>query len=268
MSILELLAALGSGGLLLKLAELLYGTLSDSVRRRREAKEIIDRHLDPILKAADAVAGKIRSLAQEDFSSLRPGREDEDGREIRILNVLHLLAVFWGRIEILEYESLYSRLRLDPRGVRLREFLQSLQSKSVRLVDRAQQKAVGESVIQPQGNSWSSIGFAEFVRRYREDEFFRGWMVPVRRLLDRNRDRQRILVYVAVVFALIDTMDSRHLVARARPGYANKLERQARRKLRHGVFGTYLRFVKRPEQYFEPSGSGRGNKNARRAHAR
>src|ERR1700680_1040824 len=47
---------------------------SELLRRRRSAKaarQLIAKHLDPLLKATDELQGKLRSLAEEDFAEFR-----------------------------------------------------------------------------------------------------------------------------------------------------------------------------------------------------
>ena len=59
------------GGLAVKIFDILY----QEFRRRSEsqdaAKQFVDEHLDPLLKAADELVGKLLSLAKEDFKSIQ-----------------------------------------------------------------------------------------------------------------------------------------------------------------------------------------------------
>ena len=59
------------GGLIVKVFDIAY----QEFRRRSEsseaAKRFVDEHLDPLLKAADELVGKLLSLAREDFKSFQ-----------------------------------------------------------------------------------------------------------------------------------------------------------------------------------------------------
>ena len=63
-------AALGSG-LFLKLLDISHSELRRKKEHSETVKEFVDDHLDPILKSADELVGKLRNLAMEDFSSLK-----------------------------------------------------------------------------------------------------------------------------------------------------------------------------------------------------
>ena len=60
---LDLLAAAVSGGGVVKILDYLHTELLRRRDRTEHARELVDKHLDPILKAADELVGKARSLA-------------------------------------------------------------------------------------------------------------------------------------------------------------------------------------------------------------
>lgn len=68
---LRLLAAALAGGLIVKFLDILYAEFRRRSERSEAAKRFVDEHLDPLLKAADELVGKLVSLAGEDFKSLR-----------------------------------------------------------------------------------------------------------------------------------------------------------------------------------------------------
>lgn len=256
---LDLFAAAVGGGFTVKVLDIGYQEFQRRSERKRKAQSFVDEHLDPLLKAADEVVGKIRSLAQRDFQSLRSldGRVPaEDLGPGDLANLAYLVARFWARVEILRLESLYIALSKDRRGARLRSFLGCLESQRVRIVDRAQQRAIGEVMLdRTGGGSVGCASYVDFVGRYRTDGEFRRWIEPLVTVLARTRhtaERQRLLLYGVVLHALTDSLDPKHEVSRDRPSYANKLTRRTRRALRFRVFGLYLKFVKCSEKYFEP----------------
>lgn len=222
----HLLVTAFGGGLAVKLLDIGYHSLSARFSRKQSARTVVDHHLDPILKAADEIVGKIRSLAEEDFTSLiRASAPPSEVPEYRVLVVLYLLASFWARIELLRRDAIGVSLQAHPKGRRLKQFMDCMESRRVRLVERAIQRAIGETLIDPKKSPGSTIFFVEFASRVREPSVWR-WYGPLYAVITRMRhtqDRQRLLQYGAVVHALIDTLDPKHHVP-ARGKYAGNNE--------------------------------------------
>src|ERR1700735_4228790 len=57
-----------SGGIVAKLIDYPVDWIKYYFGQRKSAKALVDAHLDPLLKAADAIVGKTTSLADRDFS--------------------------------------------------------------------------------------------------------------------------------------------------------------------------------------------------------
>jgi len=132
------------------------------------------------------------------------------------------------------------------------DFLRCLESKHVRLVDRAWQRAIGELVFAEARPVHDLVTFKEFVEKYETIERVRTWVRPLEDLLRETRfrrARQRVLQYGVIVHALIDTLDPHHRTTRQRPAYPNKLTRRAKRDLIGRVFGIYLTRVRQTEKY-------------------
>ena len=234
------------------------GLLLEGARKRWEsasaAKRVVSTQLDPLLKAADELHGKLRSLAEEDFREFRTIVEtNATGSDlVNLCSTLYLFAQFWGRLEILRRESFHAELTKNRQGKLLMDFLRCLESKHVRLVDRAWQRAIGELVFTEAKPVVNLITFREFVERYEQIERVREWVRPLEELLRETkfrRARQRALQYGVIVQALIDTLDPNHHTTRERPAYPNKLSRRAKRELIGRVFGVYLQDVKQVQKY-------------------
>lgn len=231
-------------------------------RSAAAARRLIATQLDPLLKAADELQGKLRSLAEEDFKDFRemPAASAQalnDMSRIDLCSTLYLFAQFWARLEILRRESFHADLARNPQGKVLLSFLRCLASKRVRLVDRAWQRAIGESVIIMGTSNADVISFKVFVERYETSERLRSWLQPLEGILRQTkyrRARPRVLQYGVVVHALIDTLDPKHYTTKDRPGYPNKLSRRAKRELIGRVFGVYLSDVRQPDKYTGISG--------------
>ncbi len=253
---LQLLTAALGGGVTVKVLDILYQEFRHRSERSRSAERFVDEHLDPLLKAADELVGKLRSLAESDFRELHDIEADAETLENPDLSSLSFLfGRFWARIEIIRQEGLFVSMSQDKRGRQLQNFLDCLESRRVRVVDRISQRAVGEVMVVRRNGDLGTTAFIEFVKTYESDADTRRWMFPLVRVLSRTRhtrDRQRLLQYGAVVHALIDTLDSRHLVTRERPSYPNKLTKRSRRDLKFRVFGLYLPFVRTSGKYLGP----------------
>ena len=134
----------------------------------------------------------------------------------------------------------------------LLRFLRSLESRRVRLVDRAWQRAIGECVIAETGDKAEVMQFKRFVEQFESEAQLRDWLQPLEHILRDcrfPRARQRVLQYGVVVQALIDTLDPKHLTTRERPAYPNKLSEQTKRDLVGRVFGVYLPDVENSAKY-------------------
>lgn len=258
---LDLLAAAAGGGLFVKLLDIGFAEYRRRSEARASAKEIVARHLDPILKAADQLVGKMRYLAETDFDEIKAAHRLGGGtRSIEVGNVLYLFAQFWVRIEIFHKESLYVEVAADETGARLRDFLRCLESKPVRVVDRPRQRAIGEGLMVESGRGLDCVTFPRFLAMWSdgEGEMIDEWLGPLHQTIyqtvegsraTRARMRQQLLLYGVIVHALIDTLDPKHRTSNERPSYANKLSQKSLRELRHRLFKLYLPFVKRTGKY-------------------
>jgi hypothetical protein len=251
---LDLLGASLGGGLVVKILDFLYLEYG----RRREASEtsheIVNRHLDPVLKAADELVGKLRSLAQHDFVEFKhhPGPKNSLAANIEITNFVYLFAQFWARVQILRIEGLYVNLASDDKGKKLKSFLNTLETRGVRVVDRPRQRGMGESLIEQRGNSLSALTYHQFVQRYQDSVIVREWFEPLQNRvvqISHTQHRQQFLLYGAVLHALIDTLDPEHVITQDRPSWPNKLTTKSRRDLNFRIFKIYLPFVPGIDKY-------------------
>ncbi len=259
---LRLLVAAIGGGLTVKLLDIGY----QEIRRRSEsseaARKFVDVHLDPLLKAADELVGKLVSLAGEDFRSIRGVEAKVDSIENNdFASLIFLTAKFWANMEIIRREGLSVSIVKDLRGRQLQSFLDCLESRGVRVVDRISQRAAGEWMLTDRKDGpVETLLFIELIRLMESRPEARRWLLPLAHTLSRTRhtsERQKLLRYGIVLHAMIDTLDPDHEVTRNRPSYPNKLSRKSWRDLKYRVFGRYLKFVPSPEKYLGPPKKGR-----------
>lgn len=254
---IDILGAGLSGGLVVKGFDYIYQEYLRRSKARKTAKDLIDRHIDPILKSSDELVGKIRSLAQSDFTELnkaeRPSGSDFE-EWCPYLDIIYLFSQFWSWIQILRIEGLFVNIGADERGKKLLSFFRALESTKTRLLARSWQRAIGETLLKQTGNGLRTLTYPEFVECFLSKNEFRRWYKPFISVLTRlnhTRERQRFLIYGAIIHALIDTLDNDHLVTRYKPGWPNKLSKKSKRSLRYRVFRIYLPFVENYSQYLK-----------------
>ena len=138
--------------------------------------------LDAVLTAADELVGKIYSLTSEDFKTIPSNLDTQDRRTRRenldLANVLYLFAQFWATVEILRRESIYVRLAESPSGEKLTKFLDCLESRPIRMVVRARQRAIGEMLVVVDREKLRPMGFSEFMTSLSGATELREWIDP------------------------------------------------------------------------------------------
>ncbi|MBA2427872.1 MAG: hypothetical protein H0V60_12440 [Actinobacteria bacterium] len=257
---LQTLLAAALGGLTVKLLDIAWAAYIRRSEASASAKKIVARHLDPILKAADELVGKLCSLARKDFTGVVTRANVDRELGVDFGNILYLFAQFWCRIEILRKESVYVEIGRDATGDKLRDFFACLESTGVRVVDRAYQRGIGEALITERGTGgFDCMSFHDFMEALgKPDATVKQWTHPLTAILwmacrgrsaTNMQERQRVLLYGVVIHALIDTLDPEHETASHRPSYPNKLSKKTRKELQFRVFKTYLPFVKATEKY-------------------
>lgn len=238
-----------SGGAVVKFVDIAYLEIRRRADGRRSSSSFVDQHLDPLLKAADELVGKLLSLGKEDFKTFDEVDAAGPFSHADFGSTAYLIARFWAQIEILRQQALYVSISEDQRGRWLQAFLDCLESRGVRLIDRISQRAVGETLMADSG--LATVRYIDFIKSLEAADTAR-WLEPLAELLVKaphTTERQQLLQYSVVVHAMIDTLDPGHSVTRDRPAIPNKLSKQTWRALKYRVFGTYLTFVAHPEKY-------------------
>ncbi|VWX51111.1 hypothetical protein [Novosphingobium sp. 9U] len=242
-------AALG-GGFTVKTLEIIYQEYKHRKDRRTSDTKTVEVSLEPMLRAADELVGKLRSLAEQDFIPIHDPDTETLG-EPGFASVVYLFVQFWSELEILRFRSLSSAVARSPRGRQAQAFLTCLESRRVRLIDRIAQRAIGEAALM----NARTMNFVEFIRACDTDPYMKRWLRPLLQVLThlkRTDMRQRVLQYATVVHALIDTLDVEHLVTSDRPAVPNKLNTKSWKDLNYRVFGVYLTFVTDRSKYIGP----------------
>lgn len=251
----QVLAAAFGGGLTVKLVDIVYQEFTKRRDRTNDATSFVNQHLDPLLKSADELVGKLHSLAKQDFGPITGISIDlSEINSTDFGSLLYLIGRFWARIEIIRLEGLSVSMSKDKRGAKLQSFLACLESEKVRLVDRISQKAIGEILIRPAPDYLRNVGYLEFISMIEGKPEIRRWISPLSSFLQRlehTANRQTMLQYAVVVHALIDTLDPDHYVTGNRPSLPGKLSEKTKKGLRYRVFKVYLPFVPNRQKYLD-----------------
>lgn len=260
---LTLLTSSVGGGLVVKLLDYLTETRRRQRERQQTARDLLVKHHDPIAKSADELVGEIRSLAVSDFLDFRVSASQHMTDEelvLRRMAAVYYFVNFWSRIQMLRIEADSLSIAAAPAGSRLQKFIQQLESRAVRIVERTWQRACGEAILFSDSSGRRPLNLFEFVSRIRTDPQFHLWFLPLEQLLAATardkRIRQRILKYGVVLHALIDTLDAKHVLSNARDPWPNKLSEAVRKELSYGTFRKHLPFVEGYGRYLWPQKKG------------
>lgn len=246
----SLFAAAFSGAGSFALIELIYREIKDWRKDKRDLSRSVDVSLEPLLRASDELSGKLRSLAESDFLPIR-GRADYSLADSDVASVVYLFVQFWAEVEIVRFQSLSAEIARSEKGMQTQAFLNCLQSRRLRLIDRISQRALGEAALV----GGRTMNFVEFIRGNAADPLTERWLKPLVAVLanlDDSEQRQGVLQYFVVLHALIDTLDPQHSITRDRPGTPNKLNKTSKKALNYRVFGVYLKFVIDRAKYIGP----------------
>jgi hypothetical protein len=263
---LGFLSAALTGGVIVKLLDIVYAEFQRRNDRAQTAKQFVDENLDPVLKAAGELVQKIYALARQDFVPLRSLDGGSDPAEDHALGgLMFLFTRFWCRVEILKLKSIAVELSSDPRGRRLTSFFNCLEAKPVCIVNRTLQRAVAETLIDVKKPDYSTLRYIDFAQAAAQDGAMACWVEPLRQILvlgwHRGR-KQHLLQYAVILHAMLNTLDPEGAVVNDEkwPSAANKLSRKTRSHLRFCIFKEYLAFVKTPGKYLnartKPASSG------------
>lgn len=244
-------AALG-GGFTVKVLDIIYQEIRKRVDKSDAAEKFVDQHLDPLLKASDELVGKLRSLADEDFKTIKDVTADDQSLQSHDFGgLLFLFARFYAQVEIIRREGMSVAMSQDDRGLKLQKIFDCLESRRVRILARINQRAIGEATLTEKG----PMTYVQFVAAFEAGDPIKRWIMPLATFLARmehTKERQTLLQYATVLHAMIDTLDPKRTVTRNRPSIEHKLTAETWKDLNYRVFGVYLKFVDDRRKYIGP----------------
>ncbi|MGA2405641.1 MAG: hypothetical protein ABSF81_02690 [Bacteroidales bacterium] len=245
-----------SGGALWEGFKFIYPDIKRKLDSYKEANEILYRCIDPLLKSSDELFGKIWSLAKEDFATfINKENSLSKNPEHNTQYVLYLFAQFWSNIENIRLQNQYTSISRIKKGRQLIRYIETLESRNFRLLDRSIQRIIGESLIEFSSPKFKIMSLNEFIKNLNSDNvYFTQWIKLLENLflsVDDAKNRQQILKYGIIIASMIDNFDPKYKIVRRREIYLNKLSKKSKKELERNLFKHYLTFINNSEKYYK-----------------
>jgi hypothetical protein len=242
------IAALGGGGTV-KLADIAYQEYRDWASRRSSSTQNIDQILEPLLKSADELVGKLRSLAEQDFTPIHDAdvsNLDDPG----LASLVYLFVQFWSQVEIARFRGMSTSVARSKRGKWTQNFLTCLESRRVRLIDRISQRALGEAVL-TDGRTMNLLSSSGATIATRISALA---SAPLRcsSSIKKHAGASAPSPICGSASRADRHIGQHHLVTKDRPATPNKLNNKSWKDLNYRVFGVYLKFVANRPKYIGP----------------
>lgn len=255
-NILQLILATITGATIWEGFKFFYPDIQQYFKTKRAAEKVFYDNLDPILKASSELYGKIESLAKEDFATFVNLKKSNSANPIHNQKyILYLFAQFWAQLEYLRLQSQYIDLSKIKKGNELLRFIETIESRRHRILDRSMQRIIGECLISNKDQKFRIMTLKEFLETLEnENSTLSKWIGELeKKLLNVNYKDQRqvILRFGIIVAVLIDHFDPKHKTVRRRQIYKNKLSPKSKELLNKYLFEHYLKFVRNKIQYYQ-----------------
>lgn len=245
-----------TGGILWEGLKFVYPDIKNYFIKRHQAKKIIFNNLDSIIKAADELYGKLESLTKEDFSSFKKkvkNSSNSSDPEHNKKYVLYLFAQFWASLENIRLQSNYTSIARIKKGEELLRFIDTIESRKFRILDRSKQRIIGEGMIINANDKFKIIPLYSFLEKIDSDKNFSMWINELELYISSlrsNSDRQRILIFGIVVAALLNHFDPNHKISRRRSIYSHRIKQESSKLIKHVLLEHYLKFIKNKKSYY------------------
>jgi hypothetical protein len=244
-----------TGGALWEGVKFIFPEIQRYLQGRREASDSLYKNIDPILKAASELYGKLESLAKEDFATFaNPQNSNSIDPKHNRKYIYYLFAQFWGQLENLRLQSQYTRLSRLKKGKELLRFIETFESRKFRLLDRSIQRIIGECVIVSKNQKFSVLTLSEFIAEVENPASqLSKWVTELETLfltMNIKINRQKVLIHGVIVGGLISHFDPNSETVRRRDIYKNKLTVRSRKAIKLELLQHYLPFLKNKTAYY------------------
>jgi len=252
--LIEKILAFATGGVMWEGIKFLYPEIKRHFESKRLAINSFYRNLDPILKSASELFGKLESLAKEDFSTFT---NPTNSNAVDIVQnrkyIYYLFSQFWAQLEYQRLESQYIALSKIKKGNQLLRFIETFESRKFRILDRSMQRIIGECLITQKDQKFRIMTLNEFIIQFEDPTSI--LHVRVKNLesillsVKNKENRQKILKFGVLVASLIDHFDPNYKTVRRRDIYLNKLTEKSKKSIRTLLIKHYLPFLKKTDRY-------------------
>lgn len=213
----------------------------------QDAKKELYTSIDPILKSADELYGKIYSLSKEDFATfINPSNSISENVQQNQKYVCYLFAQFWAQLEILRMKSQYSSIVRIKKGAQLIKFIEAFEARDFNILDRSIQRMIGEGLIENAQSSFQLMSLNQFIISLGTPRPENVWIKELETKLFSTKQvaiRQRFLMYGFLLDALIKHYDPKNKIVRERKLYINKFNKNSKKAIKWKVFKQFLPFV-------------------------
>lgn len=167
--IIKTIFTLATGGAVWEGVKFLYPEIKRHFESKRVATNTFYKNLDPILKSANELYGKLESLAKEDFSTfIDPANSNSVDAAQNRKYVYYLFSQFWAQLEHLRLESQYIALSKIEKGNQLLRFIETFESRKFRILDRSMQRIIGECLITQRDQKFRVMTLNEFIVQFED----------------------------------------------------------------------------------------------------
>lgn len=174
----------------------LYGQMHvQDVAARREAEDVLARYQAPLASAAYELQGRLYNIVALGFLRKYYVKGDEAQRTYAVENTLYVIAQYLGWSEILRREiqflSFADTVRTKAVAERQQDVVELFQSDDASLgrpflIWRGEQRAIGERMIERDGDRTHCLGYAGFLDR--DDAALGRWLGRLERDISEISD--------------------------------------------------------------------------------
>jgi len=244
-----------SGGILWEGFKFFYPDIKKIFCHRIDAKNTLYENLDSILKSASELLGKLESLAKEDFATfVNQSNSNSINPEHNKKYIIYLFAQFWAQLEYVRLKSQYNSLAKIKKGKELLAFIDTIESRDFRIIDRSIQRIIGESLITNSTQKFKIMTLNEFMIEYaKTDSSIAIWGKKLEdklKSVDNKETRQTILLFGVIINMFINHFDPKHRSVRERIVYKNKLSLKSKKLIKYRLLSHYLNFIKCKKDYY------------------
>ncbi|PVD54249.1 hypothetical protein DC498_02390 [Terrimonas sp.] len=253
--IIQSILALLTGGAIWEGFKFIYPDIKRPITSRIEAKKSFYHSIDPILKSASELYGKLLSLAKEDFATfINPINSTSSDPDQNKKYIYYLFAQFWGQLEYLRLQNQYISLSKIKKGSHLLKFIETFEARKYRILDRSVQRIIGEHMISGKDQKFRVMTLHEFIALTdNNSSSLNKWILKLDQkfaTIHNKELRQNILTFGIIIASLIDHFDPKHSTIRQRPYYTNKLTPKSKMTIKNNLFKYYLTFIKDKKRYY------------------